>query len=297
MKKIAIIGSTGYIGKTLIDEFYKKNNTFELFLFSRSKEKLYNTIKINYPKLKNKIYNYKEFNKNKYDVIINCTGFYKSGLSNNEHNDILSLTEKYDNLIIKYIEKNKSTLYINFSSGAVYEKIDPKQMTEGSYYSIAKINSESKHRAKDNLKIVDLRMFSFFSKFIDCKSSFFMSEIIDCVKNKKIFYTTKTDIVRDYICPKDLFKIISIIIKNNNMNDFFDIYSLAPISKLNLLKFFEKEYGLKIIFKKTPSVNKKPVERINYYSVDRKIEKLGYKPKFTSLEGIKNELRIMNIHN
>ena len=39
-------------------------------------------------------------------------------------------------------------------------------------YALSKINSEIKHRKLKHLNIIDLRLFSFFSRFMNLKSKF-----------------------------------------------------------------------------------------------------------------------------
>ena len=73
MMKIAILGSTGHIGKNLTYYFGKEKN-YELFLFTRD-DKSGTNISVEC-ELKNNfsIRNYDEFNDSKYDVVINCVG-------------------------------------------------------------------------------------------------------------------------------------------------------------------------------------------------------------------------------
>lgn len=73
MKKIAILGATGHIAKSLISNF-KRSENYNLYLFARSDEKLNNFLKsINYSENVEKI-SLNDFNKKKYDAVINCIG-------------------------------------------------------------------------------------------------------------------------------------------------------------------------------------------------------------------------------
>jgi hypothetical protein len=100
------------------------------------------------------------------------------------------VTEKFDNLIIRYLEKHPGTLYINLSSGAVYGKkiekpleitspsiIDINRLDSGDYYAIAKLNAEAKHRALSNFNIADIRVF-FFQPLYRFVIGFLMGDII-----------------------------------------------------------------------------------------------------------------------
>ena len=306
MKKIAILGATGYIGKSLALEFLSTDHLFDISLFSRSKNKLDEFIKKNkLDKSRVGTHSLSNFNELPYDVIINCTGIGDTALQKESLSKIFTVTEEMDTLVLNYLEKNPKTLYINLSSGAVFGKNFDKAITQetktilnindlqlSEYYSIAKINAEAKHRAMKDLNIVDLRVFAFFSRFVDIKAEFFMSEVIDCLINKKTLLTNNADMVRDYITPKDLSSLISLVIKQGAMNDFFDVYSKKSITKFKLLDFLKERYGLKYEFKEQAG-HKKDFSKNIYYSRNKKAEQMGYIPEFTSLEGIAYEINQM----
>jgi nucleoside-diphosphate-sugar epimerase len=303
MKKIAILGATGYIGKSLTYEL-SLNNEFDVFLFSRSKEKVTEFLKGIKGAEKFKAYSNDDFAAQSYDVIINCTGIGIPSVLKKSPAAIFKVTEEMDDMAMDYIEKNPATLYINLSTGAVYSGGMENPITEASkcvlninslapsdYYAIAKINSEAKHRAQPNLNIVDLRIFSFFSHFIDLDAHFLISDIIDCLKNKKTFETSAGDMSRDYVCPYDLLALIKSVINKGNINDFFDVYTLGPVSKFELLDFFKKEYGFEYKIK-AESERASPTGNKNlYFSQNKKAEEiLGFVPKHTSLSGIEEEM-------
>ena len=116
----------------------------------------------------------------KFDAIVNCIGFGTPEKIGRAGINIFKITESIDDLIIEYLVKKPETVYINFSSGSVYGssfekpvdssyksviKIQPLEDRE--FYRIAKLNSEAKHRSLNDLQIIDIRLFSFFSRFID----------------------------------------------------------------------------------------------------------------------------------
>lgn len=300
MKKIALLGVTGYIGKSLLYEFFDDKEKYHLSLFSRSKDKIKDLIKDKPDDQEIKTFSYNEFSSFDYDIVINCTGIGDPLILKKEPASIFKVTEEIDNMILDYLIKKPKTLYINLSSGAVYGDNFEQPITKSTksilninsiseYYSIAKINAEAKHRAMSNLNIVDLRVFAFFSHFVNENSGFLMSEIIDCIKNKKVFKTSEENIIRDFVTPRDLFALIKAIIKKQKINDFFDVYSLKPVSKFELLSFLEKEYGLKYSIKKTSQKENNLTKRI-YYSKNTKAKSIGHVPEFSSLAGIQREI-------
>lgn len=303
MQKIAILGATGYIGKSLLQEFFVSKNKYQLFLFSRSKSKIKNTIDDLVSVPDTSIHSYDEFYSYKYDVVINCTGVGYPSVLKEDPYSIFKITEEIDTMVLEYLVKRPKTVYINLSSGAVYGDnfkktintttksiININNLKVSEYYAIAKINAEAKHRSLPHLHIVDIRVFAFFSRFLDTKVEFLMSDIVSCLQNGEMFKTSNEDIIRDYVISQDLFSLICLIMKKRKMNDFFDLYSQKPISKLKLLEGLKKKFGLQYSFLKNQDVQKNIVFKKFYYSKNKKAESIGYVPKFTSLQGIEYEI-------
>lgn len=312
--KIAILGATGYIGKSLVNEFLQDEN-FEVSLFVRSRSKLEKFIEDLKSKNKKILNNYHiedidNFLVGKYEVIVNCIGISDPKILKERPEEIITLTEKFDNLVLKYLESNRATKYINLSSGAAYGKnasqavnentpsiIDINNIKEANLYSIAKIHSEAKHRSLKNLQIIDLRVFAFFSQFVDLSAGFLMSEIAQCLVEGKVFKTTSVDIVRDFIGPEDLFNIVLHVIKFENVNDVFDVVSHAPITKLELINFLKEKYNLKVEITdqfQSQSAGQSPTGNKNTYcSTSEKLKNTGFEAKYNSIECIDGELEKM----
>ena len=308
--KIAILGSTGHIAKSLIYYFSKEKNC-ELYLFARSTEKLSEFIKTitNYNDFR--VVPFEDFNNYFYDVIINCIGI-KSGEV--EKNFLLysEITEKFDNLIIDYLLKNNSAIYINFSSGAVYGtdfkkpvnkktncNLDINNILPTDFYKIAKINSEAKHRCLNKLNIIDIRIFSFFSRFIDLESNYFICDLIRSIKNSIVFKTSPENIIRDYIHPRDLFSLVKKIIIKKKINDVFDAYSKMPVSKFEIIECFKNKYGLEYSVLRSFDNSTLTGFKEVYYSKNTKASKIGFNPEYTSKECIIQEVVEItdNFHN
>lgn len=301
--KIAILGASGHIGRNFMFYFSKKESN-ELFLFTRDEKKLKNTIKEFSFDTPFFVKNYSEFEKLKYDLIINCIGISDPEIINSNKIPILQITEYYDNKILEYLKKHTSTFYIFISSGAAYGKeflnpvndstftyFDINNLKSGDFYSIAKINAEAKHRSLNYLNIVDLRIFTFFSRFLNPNDTFLMSQIISAIKNKKTLYTNPTNIVRDFVHPHDLFFLVEKCIQQNSINDVFDVYSKTPISKFDILDSISEKYGLKYVVKEDLEFSNATGTKKNYFSTSRKAEKIGYHPNYTSLETIMDEIQ------
>lgn len=303
MKKIAILGGTSHIAKGLIYNF-SKTRYRNIFLFARSKRRLESFLtQINCKHLFQRK-DFSNFYNCDYDVVINCVGLGTPSKVKKAGSEVFRLTEDFDNMILGYLTRHPETLYINFSSGAVYgtdfaipvgdstySKWDINNIDESNYYGIAKLNSEAKHRALKDFNIVDLRVFGYFSRFIDLDTKFLLCEIISCVKTNRNFITDPKNITRDYVHPKDLFSLVKRCMIKKNINDVFDVYSREPVTKFEILNYFKKNYGLKYIIDRNINVASVTGTKSNYYSISRKAEKIGYRPQFTSMECIIQETR------
>jgi len=302
MSKIALLGSTGHVGKNIIYYFSKEKN-FELFLFTRDEKKL-EKITLQYG-IKNNfsIRKYDEFNDSQYNVIINCVGLSDPARIEASKGEILESTRTFDILTLEYLKNFSETKLINFSSGIVYGgefsfPITDTVLIDETYnyknikseYALSKINSEIRHRASKHLNIIDLRLFSFFSRFMDLESKFFMSEVVSSIKENKTLFTDNTNFYRDYIHPEDLFLFIKKCVNKNSINGAFDLYSKKPIGKFEVLASLESKYGLKYKIDSGTKVINPTGFKKNYYSKSRKADLLGYKPKYSSLDTISEEL-------
>jgi len=217
--KIAIIGAASHIAKGLMFSF-KDDESIELHCYARNLEKIKSFAKsIGYanPILKS----FSELNDDHLDVIINCIGITYTSVSNAFDENVFELTEKFDNIVLDYIRKNSATTYINFSSGAVYGTsfdqpasnitksfIDVNNILTEDYYRIAKLNSEAKHRSLNHYNIIDLRIFGYYSRFIDLTKNYLMADIISSIKEKRTLKTSSTNIIRDYMHPIDLSNLV-----------------------------------------------------------------------------------------
>ena len=243
--------------------------------------------------------NFKVFNTD-VDVIINCIGFGTPDKVKTAGGEIFRITEKYDNEVIEYLIHNPETIYINFSSGAVYGtnhikpidvdaefRINLNQILPGDAYRISKLNSEAKHRAFPELSIVDIRLFSFFSEYIELDSNYLICDLIRSVRLGKPFITSKSDIVRDYIHPADLSRFVEKCIEKKLINTALDLYSGGPVKKSEIIHYMENKYNLNVQYGKE-EIHLSPTGVKNIYvSGYKKAEsEIGYLPEYNSLEAI-----------
>lgn len=303
--KIAILGATSHIAKGLIVHFTQKDR-YELFLFARSRERAADFLRTISARNIAAVSTIDEFGRGGYDVVINCVGIGQPAKLKADPGLIFSVTEFHDNLVIEYLARYPACLYINFSSGAVYGANRSQPATDDTdsllhmnhlapenYYMVAKINSEAKHRSLSALNIVDLRIFAYFSRFIDLASQYVITDMITCIQNGKEFITGPNNMVRDYIHPRDLFALVEKCIERLSGNDAFDAYSLKPIDKFAMLACFQKEFGLTYTVDGNSRHASATGEKDVYYSVSRKAQALGYDPHYTSFDSVQEESRAL----
>ena len=302
MHKVAIMGAASHIAKGLIFHF-KDDESIELHCYARDLEKVKSFAElIDYknPILKT----FAEFNDDRFDVIINCIGITYTSVTSTIDENVFELTEKFDNLVLNHISKNRKTIYINFSSGAVYgtsfsqpasistkASIEVNNILSQDYYRIAKLNSEAKHRSLNNLNIIDLRIFGYYSRFIDLTKNYLMTDILICLKENKTLRTSPFNIIRDYVHPYDLSNLVKACFEMTKNNMAFDVKSKKPISKMELLNYFNQYYGLKYEIIEDYGGKSLTGEKLNYCSefIDNTI--INFKPSYSSLESIESETK------
>jgi nucleoside-diphosphate-sugar epimerase len=300
MIKVALLGSTSHIAKGLIVEFLEfRNDSFELYLFARNpsqtREFLSNENRLT-PEIKI-IEDFEHFSLYTYDVILNCIGFGDPKKLSQAGFDVFTVMERYDNLVLEYLAVHQDTRYINFSSGAAYlsdfskpvqkeseTRITVNDFKKTDYYGLTKLYAQIKHQSMPDLSIVDIRVFGYFSPFIDLGAGFLLCEILNAISNKTKLSTSSQNIVRDYIHPQDLFQMVYLVMTSGKQNTVYDSYSLAPIAKFELLDFYKNHYGLDYVVSDSKDYTSASGAKLNYYSNYHKAKDMGYVPRYSSLE-------------
>ena len=248
MKKtnILILGSTGFLASYIINEF-KSSNTFNLFLFSRSKNK----------KLDLKSYNscFKYLKKNKINIIINLIA--DTNIDNNEisienslKNNLLPISS-----IFKCIDNIKEVkAFIHLSTDQLYlgNKKYSKEVSEIfplNNYSKTKYLTEEFIKFSKKTIILRTNFFGFNKNYNNNIVGWFVSNSFK--KNKKvhgfsnIFFTP--------LHASTLAKLIKHIIKNLN----FGIYNLGSSKRISKFMFLKKISKLSKSLSKIEIINSK----------------------------------------
>lgn len=296
--KIAILGATGHVAKCALWAFSQMPDA-ELCLYSRSMERL-EVLKEKFPGVSIRCFDsYDGFADRDYDLIFNGIGVWDTPGA--DAKEIFRATEYYDNLIINYQRIHPNCVSIHVSSGAVYggefaapvntetkAEIPVNMVRTGDYYTAAKLNSEVKHRAYSDLSIVDIRLFGFFSRYMNVKYKYLMSGIINSIKENRPFKVIAPEFYRDFIHMDDFAAMINAIARSGHINTSIDVRSKKPVSKSELIDYFARKYGLKVYQDEEASSVSKTGVKPYYYSLR---ENGLYTPRYTSLETVENEIR------
>lgn len=239
MKRLIILGSSGFVGKSLND-YLKKKKTFKIINFSRSVKKDILLIK----KLP------------KSDFIIYCI---------NNKNIKISLKYFFHfRELLKDISKNTKILF--FSSGAVYgprsikknfnekENINPKKYNKFTGYKkkYAKekflLETEFKKISKNGYKVSIIRGFTFYGKYI-LKYDYLISKILKAVKKKSKLIIKNKNTFRTFMHSDDMCMfLIKVLEKSSFKCCIYNLGSSEVIDLEKFVNFLNKKYNSNIIF-------------------------------------------------
>ncbi len=301
MKKIVILGSSGYIGSYLTNRF-KKN--YKVISHSRKKINNKNFNKNIYKKIYGDLKDKKTIAsilKHQPDVIIFTISLNHKDSEKNINYSIKNNYLPLLNLICEIIKKNISPKIIYFSTMQVYGRKYDKYLIDENYKkNIENIYSLTHSMCEDLLYIFrnkirshSLRISNTFGmpvlKNIDCWWLVLNDFCKTAVEKNKIIINSDGTALRDFVSLDVVKNVIQKLISKNYNMPFLNVcsgrtYSIKEIAqKISLNPFFKKK--LKVEIKK--KINKK----LKKYKYDTKnIKKLSIKSNNIDNE-IKNFLK------
>jgi nucleoside-diphosphate-sugar epimerase len=95
--------------------------------------------------------------------------------------------------------------------------------------------------------------------------------------------------IRDFVHPRDLASLVSLCIAKGTLNEGYDVYSLKPAAKFEILDCFRKHFGLKVRVEEKFQAATATGPKDHYYSLSRKAEGIGYRPQYSSLDTLVEE--------
>lgn len=295
--RVAILGANSQLSQDYIETLLSIESNKELFLFSRNPIDLGKKI-CSSPKFY-RSYDYEKFHSYRYDVIINFVGAGDPQKVNELGREIFSITNMYDSLAVEYIKRYPTVKYIFISSGAAYGNIffngpasedsiydlAPSDFRDSDYYGKAKYFTEQRHRSYNYLNIIDLRVFSYFSKRQKTNSSFLVVNLINAIKSNRVFETSMDNLWRDYIGANDFYNLLNCIVQAKEANVSLDCFTKAPVDKISLLNIFKENFSLNFKFSEFQKLDIQPNSRKYYFSLKRNyLTSIGYQPTLSSTD-------------
>lgn len=236
-------------------------------------------------------------------TILNCLGAGDHRTVRSLGVELMKRTEMWDNAILNLLQRSPGSRCIAFSSGVVYgldwsepvsttttANIPVNRLSSDYCYAIAKLNSETKHRAAQELNIIDARIFGYASRYIDPGGGFFLSDVMRAMKRKDRLRTSGADMSRDYLHPDDLCNFIELCIATHPVNRAFDLYSREPVSKFELLEALRSRFGLDWEVVGEEEIESSASPKSVYCSGNRDAETIGYHPRMSAMEAVVAEL-------
>ena len=307
--RVAILGATSEIAKDLINSL-RIQKKYSLSLFSRRPAELEAWLRATNPLNIPASHNLTEFpNSIKFDAILNFIGAGNPQRISELGKSIFELTQTYDQLVLNYLKFHPHCRYIFISSGSIFgsnfdKPIDSSTIlpelsavsTSNQWYQYAKLAAEATHRKLSGIPITDLRIFNYFSHTQSIASQFLMANIAKALVNQSVLEVSPEPIIRDFLHPDDFCNLVTTILEAPPANQTVDCYSKGPISKHQLLESLQTKFGLKFKFDDAQLTANPTGVKTHYYSKNKFAQKLGYEPKYSSLEGVTLELQILLNH-
>jgi len=233
-----------------------------------------------------------------FDAVINFVGVGNPARLMSMGAEIYDVTSEFDQFALNYITRNPRCRYIFASSGAVYGTDFSKPVTRASHsvvsinnlptsswYGVAKLYAECRHRALSNYPIVDVRFFNYFSSTQDINDRFLVTDALRAVKEGVKFKTSPENIVRDYMGPEEVHSLICSILNAEPVNLAIDGYTKKAVSKFQMLDALREKFGLVYEVDDRAVLLNATGSKTNYFSTNHLAhDAFGYFPQRTALE-------------
>ncbi len=302
---IAILGATSQIARDFV-QLSSLTQAHTYSLYSRRPEAIQQWLNRLPCRNINSIAGFESFgDAQSFDAIINFVGVGDPAAAQSMGAAILDVTHEFDTLALKYVTENPGTRYLFLSSGAVYgggfatpaddqrhASFPINQLGMQDWYGMAKVYAEARHRALAEIPIVDLRVFNYFSQSTGIEARFLITDILRSIRARQVLQTSRENVVRDYIGPKEFMQLIVKVLMAPPQNVAIDCFTQAPVDKISMLECMKNELGLRYVLVEQRTGLLATGSKLNYYSKSRKAADLfGYAPEATSLDVVMEQSR------
>lgn len=292
---IAVLGATGYVGRSVARAFAARDLR-PLVLFARDPARL----KFEACPEHVTMQPLTSFHARDFDLVINCIGAGDPARVAKAGTDLLDVTECWDKRVLETLREDAK--YVFLSSGAIYGArfgegvkadtnlaVPVNNLSELSPYVLAKLIAEFRHRTNANLHILDLRLFAYADPSIPQNGTYFLADLARSVRHRIPFATHDLDFVRDYAGSDELHALISAWESAGAPSGPADVYTLAPISKFEILEEVKRRYRIDVQLRRSKNEDSQGIKLV-YASHFKVAAGFEYAPRRTSLEVVRATL-------
>lgn len=298
IKNILIIGSSGFIGKNIVESF--KNSYYQLFFLTRKINSFNDNDKCGLSDIKSII----DFlTINKIDTIIHlASGLIPSSDQKDFNNELTSLVLPTFELI-DYCSKNEIKFIFFSSGGTIYGNTDVQLIPENhsknpiNYYGYSKLMIEDYIQYKSRtttLKYLIIRPSNVYGRHqkLNKNQGFIAVAINKILNNESIELWGDGSVIRDYIEVQDLVNITKELLENNIENEVLNVGSGIGTSLNEVISVLSK------LFNSTVKVEYKEKRNVD---VDKMVLDTTLQNKFINYnktniyDGIRNYIQFLGI--
>jgi nucleoside-diphosphate-sugar epimerase len=109
--------------------------------------------------------------------------------------------------------------------------------------------------------------------------------MVQALLSGSLLQVDEHDIARDYLHPADFSSALMAVMGSPPANVAYDLCSLAPVRKFDLLRRFQDQFGLQ---SQQSPWNGLP-NKMNYYSEDFSLKELGFVPAMSSVDAVADQ--------
>lgn len=261
MYNILIIGSTGFIGKNLLESFLIDSNNIALLIRDSSKVnavfKDNIAVKIMETDLKNMTLVKQIIETNSIDIVIHLASSLIPSSSKDDFSKELDEIILPTYSLLEYLSEKKIKIIFFSSGGTIYGKIQENTINENhplqpiNYYGYSKLMIENYilflNRTK-NLSYLILRPSNVYGKYqrLEAKQGFISVSIGKVLSGKPIEIWGDGETIRDYINVQDVAILTKKLIDMNINNEIINLGSGIGISLNNIVNLLQKNIDKKI---------------------------------------------------
>ncbi len=258
---ILLIGSTGFIGKNILEYFLIDNNNIVLLVRDISKVsvdfKNNTAIKVVETNFRNMVLIKETIENNAINIVIHLSSSLIPSSNKDDFNKELNeiILPTYD--LLEFLSEQEIKIIFFSSGGIIYGKVQEDKIVENhslqpiNYYGYSKLMIENYiqllHRTK-NLSYLILRPSNVYGKYqrLEAKQGFIAVSIGKILSGKPIEIWGTGETVRDYINVEDVAIITKELIKMNINNEVINIGSGIGVRLNDIVTLLEKNVNKKI---------------------------------------------------